>query len=74
MGQFQADPGALLTDLDWGDIFRKRPDLDPPGYGEAVERGKERSGRRYEQQGKRRAGKGGKSKPVRFPSLKHGTD
>jgi len=63
-----------LNDLDWAEIFRRRPDLDPPGYAEAAREGRERSVKRYESQGKRRAGKSGKSKPGRFPSLKHGTD
>ena len=63
-----------MTDLDWGEIFRQRPDLAPPGFEEAVQAGQDRSKERYERLGKRRAGKSGKSKPGRFPGLKHGAD
>ena len=60
--------------MDWGEIFRKRPDLAPPGYEEAVKEAQAASQERYERLGKRRAGKSGKSKPGRFPGLKHGSD
>lgn len=58
--------------MDWSEIFRKRPDLAPPGYERAVEAGQQLSRERYERLGKRRAGKSGKSKPGKFPGLKHG--
>lgn len=60
--------------LDWAAIFERRRDLAPPGYEQAVQAGQERSKARYERIGKRRAGKSGKSKPGRFPGLKHGAD
>lgn len=60
--------------MDWAEIFLKRPDLAPPGYEEAVAKAKVASQQRYERVGKRRAGKSGKSKPGKFPSLKHGAD
>jgi hypothetical protein len=60
--------------LEWAEIFRKRPDLAPPGYERAAEAGRARSEVRYQLVGKRRAGTSGKSKPPKFPSLKHGTD
>jgi len=63
-----------LTDLDWNEIFRKRPDLAPPGYAEAVEAGKIRSKERYERIGKKRAGTSGKGKAGKFPGLKHKSD
>jgi len=63
-----------LTELDWGEIFCKRPDLAPPGYAEAVEAGKTRSKERYERLGKKRAGTSSKSKTGRFPGLKHKSD
>ena len=63
-----------MTDLDWGEIFRKRPDLAPPGYAEAVQAGQEKSRQRYEEIGRKRAGKSGKSKRGRFPGLKHGSN
>jgi hypothetical protein len=28
--------------IDWGEIFRKRPDLEPPGYWESVKRADEK--------------------------------
>ena len=60
--------------LDWAEIFRKRPELAPPGYAGAVQAGKERSKERYERLGKKRAGKGSKNKNGRFPGLKHKSD
>jgi len=60
--------------LDWAEIFRKRPELAPPGYAEAVQAGQERSKERYERLGKKRAGTSGKSKTGRFPGLKHKSD
>jgi len=60
--------------LDWAEIFRKRPELAPPGYADAVQAGQERSKERYERLGKKRAGKSGKSKTGRFPGLKHKSD
>ena len=60
--------------LDWAEIFRKRSDLAPPGYAEAVQAGKERSKERYERLGKKRAGTSSKSKTGRFPGLKHKSD
>lgn len=63
-----------MSELEWGEIFRERPDLAPPGYAEAVQAGKERSKERYERIGKKRAGTGSKSKTGRFPGLKHKSD
>jgi len=58
--------------MNWNAIFERRPDLAPPGYGEAVEQAKVDSERLYEQQGRKRAGASGKSKGGKFPGLKHG--
>lgn len=58
-------------ELDWREIFERRPDLNPPGYEEGAAAGQARSQERYQRQGKRRAGKSGKSKPSKFPSAKH---
>jgi len=63
-----------LTVLDWTEIFRRRPDLAPPGYEKVMKQAAEMTQARYERIGKRRAGKSGKTKPSRFPGLKHGTD
>jgi len=60
--------------LDWAEIFRKRPELAPPGYADALKAGQERSKERYERLGKKRAGKSGKSKTGRIPGLKHKSD
>ena len=57
--------------LDWQEIFKRRPDLEPPGYKEAAAAGQAKSQERYERLGKRRAGHSGRSKPGKFPSLKH---
>jgi hypothetical protein len=60
-----------MAQPDWTAIFTLRPDLDPPGYAETVidmqDNPRERPAR-----GKSK-GKG-KSKPTRYPSLKHGAD
>jgi hypothetical protein len=74
LGCFQGVRDFILSGLDWSEIFRRRPDLKPPGYDEAALEAREASQERYERLGKRRAGKSGKSKPGRFPGLKHGTD
>lgn len=74
LGCLQAGERTVLSDLDWEEIFRKRPDLAPPGYEQAVDAGRQLSRERYERQGKRRAGKSGKSKPGKFPGLKHKSD
>jgi len=63
-----------LTELDWDEIFCRRPDLAPPGFKEAVEAGQNRSKERYERLGKKRAGTSSKSKTGRFPGLKHKSD
>lgn len=57
--------------MNWREIFEKRPDLNPPGYEEGAAAGQARSRARYERQGKKKAGKSGKSKQSRFPSAKH---
>ncbi len=74
LGRLQADQRTVLSELNWAEIFERCPHLAPPGYAEAVQAGQERSKERYERLGKKRAGKGGKSKPGRFPGLKHGAD
>lgn len=72
LGCVQADGAAVLSDLDWGAIFKCRPDLAPPGYEEAVQQAHEDSERRYERLGRKRAGSSGRSKGGQFPGLKHG--
>ena len=72
VGCVQADGAAVLSDLDWDAIFERRPDLAPPGYHEAVRLAHEDSERRYERQGRKRAGSSGRSKGGQFPGLKHG--
>lgn len=72
LGCLQADGAAVLSDLDWGAIFKCRPDLAPPGYEEAVQQAHEDSERRYERLGRKRAGSSGRSKGGQFPGLKHG--
>ena len=74
MGCVQADGAAVLSDLDWGAIFKRRPDLAPPGYEEAVQQAHEDSERRYERLGRKRAGSSGRSKGGQFPGLKHGAN
>ena len=73
VGRLQADRAAVLAGLDWGAIFRQRPDLAPPGYEEAVTLAVRDSERRYERLGRRRAGKSSRSKGGKFPGLKHGS-
>jgi len=72
-----------LSSTDWGEIFRRRPDLSPPGYEEAVRDAKLISEARYEKHGRKRAKGSNARKPLqesrqaadarksRFPSLKH---
>lgn len=72
LGCVQADGTAVLSDLDWGAIFERRPDLAPPGYEETVQQAHEDSERRYERLGRKRAGGSGRSKGGKFPGLKHG--
>jgi hypothetical protein len=72
VGCVQDDGAAVLSDLDWNAIFERRPDLAPPGYYEAVRLAHEDSERRYERQGRKRAGSSGRSKGGQFPGLKHG--
>lgn len=72
VGCVQDDGVAVLSDLDWDAIFERRPDLAPPGYYEAVRLAHEDSERRYERQGRKRAGSSGRSKGGQFPGLKHG--
>ena len=74
LGCLQADERAILSELNWTEIFERCPHLAPPGYEKAVQAGQERSKERYERLGKKRAGTSGKSKPGRFPGLKHGAD
>ena len=74
MGHLQGGARTVLSDLSWSEIFKKRPDLAPPGYEEAVQAGQNRSKERYERIGQKRAGKSGKSKRGKFPGLKHGAD
>lgn len=74
LGCLQTGQRTVLTDLDWGEIFKRRPDLAPPGYEEAAAEAAKLTQERYERIGKRRAGKSGKSKRTHFPSLKHGAD
>lgn len=69
-----SDPRSMNNDLDWNEIFRKRPDLKPPGYEEAVVKAFMDSQIRYERLGKKRAGSSGKSRPSHYPSLKHGAE
>jgi hypothetical protein len=59
------------SDLDWDSIFQKRPDLSPPGYQEAAKQARLDSITRYESQGRKRAGKSGKTKGNVFPGMKH---
>lgn len=73
-----------MTDLNWTEIFEKRPDLAPPGYYEAVADAQEISAKRYAVHGRKRAKGSGSSKPrtesrqaadarrSKFPSMKHG--
>lgn len=72
LGSVQADGAAVLSDLDWEAVFERRPDLAPPGFYEAAEQAQRDSERRYERQGRKRAGSSGKSKGGKFPGLKHG--
>jgi hypothetical protein len=74
LGCLQADQRAILSELDWTEIFERCPHLAPPGYEEAVQAGQERSKERYERLGKKRAGTSSKSKTGRFPGLKHKSD
>jgi len=59
------------SDLDWDSIFQDRPDLSPPGYEEAAKQARLDSITRYETQGRKRAGKSGKSKGNALPCMKH---
>lgn len=72
VGCVQADGAAVLSDLDWGAIFKRRPDLAPPGYEEAVQQAHQDSELRYERLGRKRAGSSGRSKGGQFLGLKHG--
>ena len=72
VGCVQAGGAAVLSDLDWGAIFERRPDLASPGYEEAVQQAHEDFQRRYERLGRKRAGSSGRSKGGQFPGLKHG--
>jgi len=74
LGCLQADERAILSELNWTEIFERCPHLAPPGYEKAVQAGQERSKERYERLGKKRAGTSGKSKGGKFPGLKHGAD
>ena len=62
--------GVIGETVDWGEIFKRRPDLAPPGYEEAaavvVERWKDRPKCGKPKRGNRKKGK--------WPSVKHGVD
>lgn len=68
-----------MAEPDWDSIFERRPDLEPPGYREAAGLAPADSERRYERNGRKRAGSSGKSKgePLggqglrRFNGIKH---
>ena len=73
-----------MNELDWTELFKKRPDLSPPGYEEAVRDVKAISEARYEKHGRKRAKGSNAKKPLqesrqaadarkrKFPSMKHG--
>ena len=56
-------------EVNWTEIFKRRPDLEPPGYRETVEALKNRPQR---ERRRTSAKKKGKAKPNRFPGMKHG--
>jgi len=68
---------------DWNEVFKRRPDLAPPGYEEACLAGKAASAERYKKNGFKRAKGSNARKPLResrqaadarrtrFPSIKH---
>ena len=72
-----------MTDLNWTEIFERRPDLKPPGYEEASEAAKAATEERYRVYGKKRAKGSNAAKPkyesrqaadarrARYPSIKH---
>ncbi len=64
MGHVQAFGVPVLREIDWTEIFERRPDLSPPGYEEAVEALKQRPKRER----KRSRTKG---KEAKFTGLKH---
>lgn len=72
LGAFQGVRQRVLNFVDWTQIFIDRPDLAPPGYAESVQAGHDRSQRRYEEKGRKRA-KDAKSKRGKFPGLKYAT-
>ena len=73
-----------MNELDWTELFKRRPDLSPPGYEEAVRDAKAISEARYEKHGRKRAKGSNAKKPLqesrqvadarksKFPSMKHG--
>lgn len=72
-----------MTDLNWTEIFERRPDLKPPGYEEATEAAKAATEERYKVHGKKRAKGSNAAKPkhesrqaadarrAKYPSIKH---
>ena len=54
----------MVKDIDWSEIFERRPDLKPPGYEEAVSRVRE--GPKRERKRSRTKGK-----EARLTSIKH---
>ena len=70
---------------DWNEVFKRRPDLRPLGYEEAVEQAKQVTEQRYRLNGRKRA-KGSNTRSAvkesrqatdarraKYPSLKHGS-
>jgi len=76
----------MTTNLDWTEIFARRPDLAPPGYEEACKAAKTVTEKRYRVNGKKRAkGTNARKQKIenrlktaererraKFPSMKHG--
>lgn len=55
-------------EVNWTEIFERRPDLEPPGYRETVEALKNAPRR---ERRRTSAKKNAQAKPNRFPSAKH---
>jgi hypothetical protein len=58
----------MVMPIDWGEIFARRPDLEPPGQREAAETVKARWAERPKCGKPKRKGKG---KEARLTSIKH---
>jgi hypothetical protein len=56
--------------LDWEEIFRRNPDLEPPGYREAERKVREK----WAELPKCGKPKRGNRKKPKWPSAKHGSD